>query len=97
MKNVFMLALIVPLLAFGADAAVPELGFIDGIIQFFKDLGAGPMFLMITAAVDFIFRMMKTSKPLSLAHLFAAGMKKVAQALVVIAEFLDKVLPQRLQ
>jgi len=95
MRNMIMLAFAIPMVAFGADAVVPELGWIDQIAQFFKDLGTGPTAMIIAAALEFVFRMMKTPKPLSIAHLFAAGMKKAAAALLVVAEFLDRILPQR--
>lgn len=56
---------------------------------------------MLIAAVAFIFdmvlRLAKTAKPLSVAHAVASGAKGLAQLFQKLADFLDRVLPQRVQ
>jgi len=43
------------------------------------------------------FRLIKTDKPLSIAHLIAEGAHKVSDIIGGVANFLDKVLPQGLK
>lgn len=44
---------------------------------------------------EMIFRLIKTDKPLSIAHLIASTLHKIGNISEVIASFLDKILPQR--
>lgn len=44
---------------------------------------------------EMIFRLIKTEKPLSIAHLVASTMHKAADIIKMVANFLDKILPQR--
>ncbi len=53
--------------------------------------------VIIAGALDFIFRMVKTEKPLSLAWVIAAGARKLGEFLTKLASFLDKVLPQKVK
>lgn len=47
--------------------------------------------------IEFALRMFKSDKPLSLLHGLAGSLKLIAQICGKVAEFLDKVLPQRLK
>lgn len=53
--------------------------------------------LIIGAILDAVFRMMKTEKPLSIAHLAAKVIRQAADIAMGMANFLDKVLPQKLK
>lgn len=55
----------------------------------------GGMVAIIASAVEFILRMIKSEKPLSIAYLIADGFHAVGKLLDKVGEFLDKVLPQR--
>lgn len=66
---------------------------LDKIIGILKE----PMVLLVAGGVlEFVFRLIKTDKPLSIAHVIASGVRKVAALVEAVAGFLDKVLPQRL-
>jgi len=80
----------------------------DAVIMFIeKFVGMIPgqewsMLALIGIAVEFIFRLFKTTKPLSIAWLVVGIVKKVsyvvglvATGLEKIAALLDKVLPQK--
>ena len=51
--------------------------------------------VVIAGALDFIFRLIKTEKPLSIAWLVVGFIKKVGDLFIKLASFLDKVLPQK--
>lgn len=56
-----------------------------------------PTLIMFAAmAVEFILRMVKSEKPLSIIYAVAGGFKAVAAVIGAVGVFLDKVLPQRL-
>lgn len=44
---------------------------------------------------EMLFRLMKTEKPLSIAHLIAGTLHKIGDVCKIVAEFMDKILPQR--
>jgi hypothetical protein len=50
----------------------------------------------IGAILEFGLRMVKSDKPLSILHLIGGFARKIGELLVKIADFSDKVLPQRL-
>jgi len=53
--------------------------------------------VIIAGALDFIFRMVKTERPLSLAWVIAKAIGKVGEICTKLALFLDKVLPQKVK
>lgn len=68
----------------------------------FLDL-AGTKAVFITMALDFVLRIFKTEKPLSVLYIVSSFLSKASKFLVMFAglveksaKFLDKVLPQRL-
>jgi len=52
---------------------------------------------IIAIVLEFTFRLMKTEKPLSIAHAVAAAGHKISDIFGGIANLLDKVLPQNLK
>lgn len=57
------------------------------------DVAAGT----IAIIVEFALRMVKSSKPLSLLYVVVDSLSAVAKLLDKAAQFLDKILPQRLK
>lgn len=53
--------------------------------------------LLIAGVVDFIFRLIKTPKPLSILHVVANVLHKVGSFAEKLASLMDKVLPQRVE
>jgi len=47
--------------------------------------------------IELVFRLVKSKKPLSIAHGVAAGARKVSDLCSKLADLLDKVLPQKLK
>lgn len=69
---------------------------IQKIIDLVSGLEGGVV-VIAAGVVDFVFRLFKSEKPLSIAWLVAGAVKKLSELLVVIAGLLDKVLPQNLK
>lgn len=65
----------------------------DKIMQIAQSLQGQVMIGAVIA--EMIFRLIKTDKPLSIAHLVASSLHKVAEVCKMVADFLDKILPQR--
>ena len=65
---------------------------LDQIIAFLGSAEAKA--LIIAGVADFIFRLLPTKKPLGVAHLIIAIIKKVIVILEKIVAISDKVLPQ---
>lgn len=57
------------------------------------DVAAGT----IAIVVEFALRMIKTSKPLSILYILVDTLSGVSKLLEKAAQFLDKILPQRLK
>jgi hypothetical protein len=53
--------------------------------------------LTIAIVLEMLFRFIPSEKPLSVIRLVASAMKGVGTLLVKLAEFSDKVLPQKLK
>lgn len=69
--------------------------FLDKILEFLNSgIGQAGVIAMV---LEFAFRLIKTPVPLSIAHLVAKTLKKVAEIAGKLAEFLDKVLPQKVE
>lgn len=56
-----------------------------------------PVLMSIAIGMEFMFRMIKTEKPLSIAYMVADGLKKVGEIMSKCGQLMDKVLPQRLK
>ncbi|NDD53349.1 hypothetical protein EBZ39_05665 [bacterium] len=52
---------------------------------------------MLAFLVEAVLRLVKTERPLSIAHLIAGGLHKIADICAGLANLLDKVLPQNLK
>lgn len=68
--------------------------YLDMCIAFFGS--ASGQSVMIAAALEFILRMIKSDKPLGILRGIAFMVRKLGQLLGVVADFMDKILPQRL-
>lgn len=69
--------------------------FLDKILAFLSSAEGAS--LTIAVVVEFILRMIKSEKPLSILYLIANVAKKSGEILVKIGNLIDKVLPQRLK
>lgn len=69
--------------------------FLDKILAFLSSAEGAS--LTIAVVVEFILRMIKSEKPLSILYLIANVTKKSGEILVKIGNLMDKVLPQRLK
>lgn len=69
--------------------------FLDKILAFLSSAEGAS--LTIAVVVEFILRMVKSEKPLSILYLIANVTKKSGEILVKIGNLMDKVLPQRLK
>jgi len=69
--------------------------FLDKILAFLSSAEGAS--LTIAVVVEFILRMIKSEKPLSILYLISSVAKKSGEILVKIGNLMDKVLPQRLK
>lgn len=51
----------------------------------------------IAVVLEFVFRMIPSAKPLSIAHIVAAAARGIGAVLTKLADILDKVLPQKVK
>lgn len=51
----------------------------------------------IAIVLDFVWRLVPSEKPKSVLHMISYVAKKLSEVLAKIAEFLDKVLPQKIK
>lgn len=51
----------------------------------------------IAIVLDFVWRLIPSEKPKSVLHMISYVAKKLSEVLAKVAEFLDKVLPQKLK
>lgn len=51
----------------------------------------------IAIVLDFVWRLVPSEKPKSVLHMISYVAKKLSEVLAKVAEFLDKVLPQKLK
>jgi len=51
----------------------------------------------IAIVLDFVWRLVPSEKPKSVLHMISFVAKKLSEVLAKVAEFLDKVLPQKLK
>jgi hypothetical protein len=50
--------------------------------------------LTVAIVLEFVFRLVPSQKPLSIAHLVAGFARKSSEALKKLADVMDKILPQ---
>lgn len=87
---VFTLVLLVGQSVLAADA-VPGASFVDMLISALKS----PVAITIGAfLMETLFRLTKTDKAAGIIHIVASVAMLIAKALVALAEFTDKILPQ---
>ena len=79
-----------------ADGEVAQPDVLDKIIAALTGI-SGPVLVGAAAVIELVFRLLKTDKPLSIAHVVAASARKVSDALEILANILDKILPQRIK
>ena len=71
-------------------------GFLALIDKLMAAIPADAGFIVIIAGViDFVFRLVKTDKPKSIAYFIAGAFHKLGALFEKIAMLMDKVLPQR--
>lgn len=63
--------------------------------QFLSLLSNPALLAVVTMALDALMRMVPTEKPWSIAHVVAATIRTVGHVATGVADFLDKVLPQK--
>lgn len=71
--------------------------FLKQAAEWLDKVSMGQMVVSAAFVMEFVFRMMKTEKPKSIAYMIADGMKKCGELLTKAGTLLDKVLPQRLK
>lgn len=86
----FVTVLFAPLAAF-ADG-LPILDKISNLIP-----EAGTAVLAVAAVVEFVLRIIKSKKPLSILYLVANICKQLGTLFSKLGDFLNKVIPQRVQ
>jgi hypothetical protein len=79
-------------------ASAPQLSFLDKAIAWLQGVVNWPTLGVIgLAVVEFLLRVFKTKKPLSIAYLVRDASVKLSKLFELVAKGLDKVLPQRLK
>lgn len=68
----------------------------ESIIKVLEGLLNPATLAVIAVVVEFSLRLIKSEKPLSILHLIAAGLHQVSKIAELVAQLLDRVLPQRL-
>lgn len=68
----------------------------EAIVAKVVEVLANPAVISVFLVVlEFVFRLIKTPAPLSIAHVVAKALAKIAEGVKALADFLDKVLPQQ--
>lgn len=96
MKHISLLifTLLASLSVFAQDA-LPGQNIFDAIEKFLAS--AGGQATVIAIVLEFVLRLSKSQKPLSIAYVISDVLKKSGEMLMSIGKLLDKVLPQRLK
>ena len=68
---------------------------LDQIVHFVSSLPGQTT--VVAIIVEMVLRFVKTEKPLSIAYVVAQSIHKIADICSGIANFMDKVLPQKLK
>ncbi len=97
MTKYLMLIVSLALLSLSAFAQVevPGEGIFEAILKFLSSaMGQSAVVAMI---LEFVLRLVKSEKPLSILYIIAAVVKKIGDIFVKLGQLLDKVLPQKLK
>lgn len=70
--------------------------FLNHLWSVIPDVSA-PWLVGAALGLEFVFRLSPTQKPLSIAHVVGAVVRKSGEILVKLADLLDKLLPQKLK
>jgi len=102
--NVVVLFLIGILMTTAAFAEVVNpiameqgLPFLDKVKEWLESIMGWPGLVAVVTIIEFLFRLVKTDKPKSIAWLIKEVVEQIATIARVIAELLDMILPQRTQ
>ena len=96
MKTYIILgAVLVGSIALSAEAAATPIEWIERLIALIPQDGS--TITMIALVLEFVLRLIPSAKPLSVVYWVADFSKHAAELLAAFAEFLDKVVGQKLQ
>lgn len=77
-----------------ADAGLYP-SFLQHALDLISSITGNPIFVVVASGtLEMIFRLVKTSKPLSIAHLVAYSFQGLGKLFLTIGDSLDKLLPQ---
>ena len=93
MKLIIFTILVVPTLAFAQDSGL-DLSALDKLGAWITE-NLIKSVVILAPLVEILLRMVKSDKPLSIAHSLAAGARKIAEILSDIADWMDAFLPQK--
>lgn len=92
------LAFCFPLIGFAQEVVVREKTIADHIMDVIAMIPLdGALVIVIAGAVDLALRLVKSEKPLGVMYLIVDVLKALEKGLEKLAQFLDKILPQRLK
>lgn len=93
-----VLSFILPVVGFAQEVVVREKTIADHILEVIGMIPTeGAIVVVLAGAVDLVLRLVKSEKPLSVMYLIVDVLKALEKGLEKVAQFLDKVLPQRLK
>jgi hypothetical protein len=93
-KYIVLVVLGFSAIAFGAEAQATPAEWLQRLISLIPTDGS--TIAMIGLALEFILRLVPSAKPLSVLYWIADFCRHGAELMIAIAEFLDKVLGQKL-
>jgi len=70
---------------------------LNKVLEILATLDSSAAIATAAVVVEFILRLVPSTKPLSILHVIADGIRVVGQIATKAADLLDKVLPQRLK
>ena len=71
------------------------MAFLDSILALITS--AACMSATLAVVLEFVLRLIPSEKPMSIAHLVGAFIKKLGEVCVAVGGLLDRVLPQKLK
>ena len=70
----------------------------DQFLSKIVEIISNPQIILFAGlAVEFVMRMVKTEKPMSIIRVIASVAKSIGSVLIAISDFVDKVAPQKLK
>lgn len=79
-------------MAFGQEVPEPVVSIGDKILEFLKSAGGATM--AIALGLEFLFRSVKSEKPLGIIRSVSATLRYVFSVILAVLDFVDKVIPQ---